>query len=145
MCTRVKISSKTKYRRFGSLRRVARDAGMDVIYVHKRDGSIHEDYRTTILGSELLNRGWVLQKWLLSQRLIFFTPTQLFFECQSQWPHNEHNETAHLGLETGQISSKIHSEWRVPLKPLFSYKTKSVGDLWCIVVETFSGLHLAKP
>jgi hypothetical protein len=54
-------------------------------------------------------------------------------------------ETAHLGLEAGQISGRIHDEWKVPLKSLFSYKTKPIGDLWCTIVETYCTLQLTKP
>jgi len=115
------------------------------VYVQERHGSVHDEYRNTILQSELLGRGWVLQEWLLSRRLIFITSNQLYFECQSKWPHNEYMETAHLGLDAGRISGRIHSEWKVPLKSLFSYKTKPIGDLWCTIVETYCTLQLTKP
>lgn len=43
-----------------------------------RDGSI---WVRKVLNSPLSNRGWTLQERLLSRRSLYFTPTQVFWEC----------------------------------------------------------------
>lgn len=112
------------------------------IYFQKREGDVHQEYATSIRESELLTRGWVLQEWLLSRRLIFLTPSQTFFECQTLWPKNEYEETVSLGVDMARASDRSTAYWRILFKPLFTYKTTSPEDLWCAVVEAYSGSSL---
>lgn len=43
--------------------------------------------------AEILTRGWVFQEYLLSRRVLFFSRRAIFFECQSNNPCNELEET----------------------------------------------------
>ncbi|CAI6339188.1 unnamed protein product [Periconia digitata] len=114
-------------------------------YVNARPRTIDDDYSDLVLNSNLLQRGWVLQEWLLSRRILFVTQNQLFYECQSRWPVNEFQEEADLKLQAGRITSEIHENWKIPLKPMLSLRTHPVGGLWCIIVETYCTLSLTKP
>jgi len=40
-----------------------------------------DDFQRDVLSSNLNRRGWVLQERALARRTIFFTDTQLYFEC----------------------------------------------------------------
>ncbi|KAK8058002.1 hypothetical protein PG994_008450 [Apiospora phragmitis] len=46
-------------------------------------------YQTQIADSELVHRGWVYQEWILSRRIVCFTPAAIIFHCRSFPPKNE--------------------------------------------------------
>jgi hypothetical protein len=53
-------------------------------YVSKRETKSDLSYLIEVTQSELITRGWVIQEWLLSCRIIYYTPNQVYMECRSQ-------------------------------------------------------------
>lgn len=51
-----------------------------------------EDFEKSVERSPLAQRGWVLQERLLSRRMIYFTKSRLYFECQSMIPISENGD-----------------------------------------------------
>lgn len=76
--------------------------------------------------SELISRGWVFQEWLLSRRIIYYSPTQVFFECLSSRPQTECEER----VPTGNFKSK------------FVLKESNVLREWYRTASLFSALQL---
>ena len=118
-------------------------------YVHRRQGlyGVSSDYAKDVLQGDLLRRGWVLQEWLLSRRILHYTADQVFFECQSQDPINDFNETVrsedlartriNRGTTAGQQQYSLHK--------LFAGKSTSPNDMWRRVVQSYSGAKLTRP
>jgi hypothetical protein len=115
-------------------------------YLQQRQGSLHSEYLASVERGELVSRGWVLQEWLLSRRIIHYTATQMFFECQTIDPRNEFNE----GIEAGGFVSQrfnLHSLGieSLGLKRLFSQKNSSTQELWRRIVQAYSVRPLTNP
>jgi hypothetical protein len=95
-------------------------------------------YRETIRSSELLQRGWVFQEWLLSRRIVCFTPFGTLIECQSRDPRNICGES---------LKIKIAKDDPLPLflKRLFGFESSNISNLWYTIVEAYSALNLTNP
>ena len=65
-------------------------------YVYKDDTHVDEKFLSGVWDSDLLKRGWVFQEWILSRRIVYFTPSQIFFECQTKPPKSECQEPVGL-------------------------------------------------
>ncbi|XXG98940.1 hypothetical protein Hte_005273 [Hypoxylon texense] len=61
-------------------------------YAYSYNQNVHHKYNSSVPNSELRTRGWVLQEWILSNRIVCFTPYGMFFECQTEMPSNERGE-----------------------------------------------------
>jgi hypothetical protein len=61
-------------------------------YVYSYNWEVDRQYLSFIRDSELLSRGWVFQEWLLSRRILYFTPAGIFFECEERPPYNDRGE-----------------------------------------------------
>ncbi|KUJ11028.1 HET-domain-containing protein [Mollisia scopiformis] len=95
-------------------------------------------YRETIRSSELLQRGWVFQEWLLSRRIVCFTPFGTLIECQSRDPRNICGESLKIEIARDDPLPLI-------LKRLFDFDSSNISDLWYTVVEVYSALSLTNP
>ncbi|TPX11512.1 uncharacterized protein E0L32_007723 [Thyridium curvatum] len=87
-----------------------------------------------IQGSKLLTRGWVFQEWLLSRRLVYFTPAGMIYECV----------TAGMSDDRGEVwdSQKL-------TKGLLPWVQEAFGDrhsrMWYRLVEIYSSKSLTCP
>lgn len=120
-----------------------RACGMEgFLYVYLLDDETNRQYRESVQRSEVSNRGWVFQEWLLSKRIVYFTPYGMFLECQSTLPLSERQETvSQEALESDDVP-------RHKLQ-LFDHRTRehqdSVFRSWCLTVELYSHLPLTFP
>lgn len=97
--------------------------------------NVIDGFREYVTNSELLSRGWAFQEWILSRRVVCFTPLGTFLQCDSD-PHPTNELAESVPIErahspTGSSNSVEHTaNW-------FAY--------WYRVVEAYSGLHLTEP
>lgn len=107
-------------------------------YVTPYRQEIDDHYRNYVQRSELFSRGWVLQEWLLSRRVVYFTPAGMIFECATEGPRNERGEAG--ATDYGDIWSTE----RPLAKAAYSFEEENIHDLWYWVVQWYSGLSLTK-
>ncbi|KAI3317249.1 hypothetical protein HD806DRAFT_515614 [Xylariaceae sp. AK1471] len=98
-----------------------------------------DEYVDHVRSSILFRRGWILQEWLLSKRLLWYTPHGLFFECQEEFPpsYDQSQLTFHRG------SSDLQAHLR--LKASFHFSNNDILGFWYAALEIYSGQHLTKP
>jgi hypothetical protein len=108
-------------------------------YVYKRNPPLVEDYISQVRDSILFRRGWILQEWLLSKRLLWYTTHGLFFECQQELPHSDDHSQLTFALGKSELQSHLQ------LKASFHYSSKSILDFWYNALEVYSTCHLTKP
>jgi hypothetical protein len=109
-----------------------------VFYVYRRKARLVEDYWSLVRGSALFGRGWILQEWLLSTRLLWYTPRGLFFECRSDRPRTECREK--IELEVAEADMRSHLQ----LKASFNCTDKSILDFWYNALQVYSACDLSK-
>lgn len=106
---------------------------------------VKKDHMKYVRKSELLTRGWVFQEWLLSRRVVSFTPRGMFLECRSSVPRN------HNGVLVYDEGARFEPELRdLFLKSRFDlWNLPTSGDgilmgsrLWHRMVEIYSGVSL---
>ena len=67
------------------------------IYVHRRRQNALYDYIDIVRKNELFSRGWILQEWLLTRRIIHYSSgSLLFFECLTKAATDEWNQSVEL-------------------------------------------------
>lgn len=112
----------------------------DFFYVYSYNYSVDQHYQLFVEESDLLTRGWVFQEWLLSRRILYFTPRGLFFECQTDRPYNERGESS-------QIWSKddLPTHGQQQVKVAFLFQTGSISKVWDMIIKAYSALSLTKP
>lgn len=109
-------------------------------YVYSYNWEVNRQYLSFIRDSELLSRGWVFQEWLLSRRILYFTPAGLFFERQEQPPYNDRSETSQI-----MSDDETAAEAQTSLKNSFILEAAVINPLWYRIVESYSTLSLTKP
>jgi hypothetical protein len=109
-------------------------------YVYSYNKGVDQQYRSSIQESELLTRGWVFQEWLLSRRIVYFTPSGMFIECQAERPHNERGEVSQTWPE-----NDLPTADQSLAKNAFLFETASINSMWYRIVESYSALSLTKP
>lgn len=109
------------------------------LYIYKRRINVDEQYSSEVWNSELLRRGWVFQEWLLSRRVVYFTPSQIFFECQTKRPQSECRETVLLR----HLLSTLNKGFE--LKTGFVFKMSSIEEIWYKIVGVYSRLLFTVP
>ncbi|KAK0639729.1 hypothetical protein B0T16DRAFT_338662 [Cercophora newfieldiana] len=124
-------------------------------YVSSYNLDMDKQYQEHVQKSELLTRGWVFQEWLLSQRIVYFTPSGMFMECKSQAPQNERGEGTELWKDeepppgpTDDPAPPPSQDQLYSQKMSFALNTTTasgISRLWYDIVETYSGLALTKP
>ncbi|OAL52980.1 hypothetical protein IQ07DRAFT_641408 [Pyrenochaeta sp. DS3sAY3a] len=103
--------------------------------------ALENDYLRQVTKSELLNRGWVFQEWLLSRRTLSFSGASwgIFMQCQ-----NGDNPQAitgdHVRTQTGL---KIDKAFEKNLQMSWSSRPE-VFAAWRAVVETYSSSELTQ-
>ncbi|KAK3314495.1 hypothetical protein B0H66DRAFT_627032 [Apodospora peruviana] len=61
-----------------------------------------DEYREIVTNGELLTCGWIFQEWLLSRRVVCFTPTGLFLACQTRSPQTQARDLVVLKKRSDQ-------------------------------------------
>jgi hypothetical protein len=106
-------------------------------YIYKRKHEIHKQYEHEIKNSELLQRGWIVQEWILSRRILWFTPNGLYWECVS--------EPARTSF--GEKLDKYHRNTQnipLELKTSFDFSQGDSYDHWYRMVEMYAPTFLSK-
>ena len=98
-----------------------------------------DDYWALVRNSILFRRGWILQEWLLSKRLLWYTPTGLFFECQTNTPRTDGQEAVNSQLAKPDLQAHL---W---LKASFHFTDAPILHFWYHALEVYSACHLTKP
>jgi hypothetical protein len=109
-------------------------------YVYSYNKAVNQQYQSFIQESELLTRGWVFQEWLLSRRIVYFTPGGMFIECETERPYNERGEVSQTWS-----SDDLPTANQPLAKIAFLFETASISTLWYRIVESYSALSLTKP
>jgi len=108
-------------------------------YCFKRRVPVVDEYMDQIRSSILFRRGWILQEWLLSKRLLWYTPHGLFFECHQELPRS--HDQSQLTFTRGGADLQAH----LRLKASFHFSNDNILDFWYSVLGVYSGQHLTKP
>jgi len=100
--------------------------------------ALNSDYEVEIRNGVLHRRGWVFQEWILSRRLITFTATGVYFDCQTELSKNA------LGDRLALPKDSLSQEFLI--KPLINFsRQERLEDTWLDIVEAFSALELTYP
>jgi heterokaryon incompatibility protein (HET) len=107
-------------------------------YVYCRKVHLVEDYWNLIRKSIIFQRGWILQEWLLSKRIVWYTSKGIFFECHFQPPRSDGQEVV-----DSQDSPALRAH--IELKTSFHLSTDNILGFWYRAIEVYSKCHLTKP
>jgi hypothetical protein len=112
-----------------------------VFYIYKTEKSPEQRYWAAVRQSPLLKRGWIFQEWILSRRLLWFTPEGVFFDCQdeTQSPITEFNE------RIDPINVDAPGQVQLKMKHNFQFSGTDKINAWYKTVETYSGSDLTRP
>ncbi|RYP58663.1 hypothetical protein DL769_008849 [Monosporascus sp. CRB-8-3] len=108
-------------------------------YSYRRRVLLVDEYMDQVRSSILFRRGWILQEWLLSKRLLWYTPEGLFFECQQELPRSY--DQSQLTFTRASPELQAHLQ----LKALFHFSNADILGFWYRALEVYSGQHLTKP
>ncbi|KAK5651663.1 hypothetical protein OQA88_11838 [Cercophora sp. LCS_1] len=109
-----------------------------------QNGAWAQRYSDLVRESELLSRGWVVQEWLLSRRLVCFTEHGIFLQCRC--PGKEASSISPAGLVTyhptlfGDPELAIKSSLSVDLS-----SSDAIRRSWEEVVSQYSRRGLTQP
>ncbi|KJK79203.1 hypothetical protein H634G_05443 [Metarhizium anisopliae BRIP 53293] len=109
-------------------------------YIYSYNWEVDKQYISFIQDSELLSRGWVFQEWLLSRRIVYFTPAGIFWECAEQRPHNDRGEVS----QTRSSDDKL-ADNQPAVKQSFSLDDTGIDPVWYRIIAAYSALSLTKP
>ncbi|KAB5576210.1 heterokaryon incompatibility protein-domain-containing protein [Coniochaeta sp. 2T2.1] len=105
-------------------------------FAYKRRVPLADDYWAAVRESILFRRGWILQEWLLSKRILWYTSKGMFFECQTDGARSEYGERV--------LVDNAHRS-QLQLKGSFHFASASILDVWYAAIEVYSSCHLTKP
>lgn len=108
-------------------------------YCFRRRVPVVDEYMDQVRSGILFRRGWILQEWLLSKRLLWYTRHGLFFECQQELPRSYDQSQ----LTFTRAGSDVQAHLR--LKASFHFSNSDILGFWYPVLEVYSGQHLTKP
>ncbi|KAH8787090.1 hypothetical protein F5882DRAFT_114013 [Hyaloscypha sp. PMI_1271] len=108
-------------------------------YCFRRRVPVVDEYMDQVRSSILFHRGWILQEWLLSKRLLWYTPYGLFFECQQELPRSY--DQSYITFTRAGSDLQAHLQ----LKALFHFSNNDILGFWYPALEVYSGQHLTKP
>lgn len=124
-------------------------------YLIPSDCHFNKDYEDHVARSELLTRGWVVQEWVLSRRILCYTPASVYFQCMEEFPHNEDGRVITIRKhgeeeagEDGAFRMRLdrNRSFGLELKNLdLSYKRWYIYDIWREIVESYSQRSLTRP
>jgi hypothetical protein len=108
-------------------------------FVYERRTPLINDYFTSVRRTAILKRGWILQEWLLSRRILWYTPSGIFFECRGDMPRTPNHEKIRLEVAPAEFRASLE------MKPAFHHTNPEVIEFWYRAVEVYSGCELTKP
>jgi hypothetical protein len=106
-------------------------------YIYRRKHEIHKQYEHEIKNSELLRRGWIVQEWILSRRILWYTPSGLYWECVSEPARTSFGEKLDIHHRNTQNIS-------LELKTSFDFSQGDSYDHWYRMVEMYAPTFLSK-
>ena len=109
-------------------------------YAYSYSWEVDKQYLSFVQDSELLSRGWVFQEWLLSRRIVYFTPAGIFWECEEKPPYNDRGEISQTRSEDDKLADVQPSA-----KHSFTLEAATINPMWYRIVEAYSTLSLTKP
>ncbi|KAL1606224.1 hypothetical protein SLS60_003626, partial [Paraconiothyrium brasiliense] len=122
-------------------------------YLIPRDRYSNTDYVDHVARSDLLTRGWVFQEWILSRRILSYTPTGFYFQCMEGLPQNDDGRIETLrqygqGKKGENDAYVAHSTKGLGL-PELEFKLLNLSSpearSWFDIVELFSQRDLTRP
>jgi len=105
-------------------------------YVYKRRSKLVDDYWNLVRESNVFKRAWILQEWLLSKRIIWYTSSGLFFECHSEPPHTPCQEQISLSVAKPNLRDHLM------LKNAFHFSNPTILQFWYRAVEVYSSFDI---
>ncbi|KAI1314209.1 heterokaryon incompatibility protein-domain-containing protein [Xylaria venustula] len=118
--------------------------------------ALADDYVTSVGNSELTRRGWVYQERMLSRRLLAFSASGIFLQCQTSGPQSvvgdavQHNLADNLEDEEDEHKENYQkrlSRWeRFANEAVLGQVTtaRSTVSSWEKIVQRYSGLELTR-
>jgi hypothetical protein len=106
-------------------------------YAYRRKSSLHDEYERTIKNSQILQRGWIVQEWILSRRLLWYTPVGIYFECQELPARTAFQEQLNDDHKNDQ---NVH----LALKTSYDFSHGNSFDHWYRMVELYAPTFLTK-
>jgi hypothetical protein len=106
-------------------------------YVYRRKTLLHDEYEKTIKNSKILQRGWIVQEWILSRRLLWYTPVGIYFECQELPARTAFQEQL-------DRDHKKDQNVRLELKTSYDFAHGDSFDHWYRMVELYAPTFLTK-
>jgi hypothetical protein len=98
------------------------------------------DYKYHVEDSDLRSRGWVLQEWILSRRVVYYTSGGMFFECRSHGPRSDRGERIPTDTRDTKRGLSLRESFEPSDNPFRYYMS-----VWYDLVEIFSTLKLSFP
>ncbi|KAF2647721.1 hypothetical protein K491DRAFT_763527 [Lophiostoma macrostomum CBS 122681] len=108
-------------------------------YVYRRRMPLVDEYISQIRSSILFKRGWILQEWLFSKRILWYTPHGLFYECHQELPRAYDQSQLAFNLTNPGLRAYLQ------LKASFYFLNTNILNFWYHALEVYSGQHLTKP
>lgn len=108
-------------------------------YIYERQIPVVDDYWATVRQSKLFTRGWILQEWLLSKRIVWYTPRGLFLECHTDGPRTEYQKRILVENAKPNLRSPLQ------LKGLFYFDNVDILNFWYKTIEQYSTCELTFP
>jgi Heterokaryon incompatibility protein (HET) len=118
-------------------------------YVYTTPTPIRDSYRDGVTLGNLLTRGWVLQEYVLSSRVVTFSHTGVFFECKKAPPIDD------FGTPIGFLPFVNYDSYKVSREQTEDLHVAELGAkcqlsvydpisirMWYSMVELYSGLSL---
>jgi len=119
--------------------------GFFYVYPQRPASDLSNKFTEHMRRSQILTRGWVFQEWLLSRRILCFTPSGVYTQCMCP------NDTVRnqLGEDIGLDSvSNTDTAAYLPVKYSLRLQFYSAEDIYCSwesVVEQYSRLAFSYP
>ncbi|KAL7621086.1 hypothetical protein AAE478_008399 [Parahypoxylon ruwenzoriense] len=102
------------------------------------------DYKANVSHSKLLKRSWVYQEWLLSRRLVTFSDSGVYLQCQTTKPRSTMGDTVQdRKNEWTESVGYVDIAFNKGIQ-LQGLTRAAIRAKWMTVVETYSGLELTK-
>src|SRR3569833_2006642 len=123
-------------------------------YLVPTDCVFNQDYDDHVIRSNLLSRGWVIQEWVLSRRILCYTPRNVYFQCMEEFPHNEDGTVLTVktyeteeggGTDFVKHFDKVYSS-DLELKNIdLSRQGLGIYSTWVGIVEAYCRRNLTRP
>jgi hypothetical protein len=105
--------------------------------------TIKDDHMKYVRESKLLTRGWVFQEWLLSLRVVSFTPRGMFLECRNRGPRNHNGASVYdeQGRNEARLDDMfLKSHFDIWSLPIDGNGVRIGSRLWHRMVEIYSAV-----